>query len=97
MLTWKYYINRGRRNPKAWMEKNHINTYDQLCQLLGTLDVIPPDRSQVSKYFVKKVTPTPAASSFKSPGKGSAKESPLKPTIRTSKSAKRKARSPAKK
>ena len=61
MVTWEYYINRGRRNVSHWMERNQIKNYKDLCLILERLKVTPPERSKVNRYFVKKSVVLPPA------------------------------------
>ena len=61
MVTWEYYINRGRRNVSRWMERNQIKNYKELCLILERIKVTPPARSKVNRYFVKKSVVLPPA------------------------------------
>ena len=53
MISWKYYISRGRRDPKLWLERNNITNYEELCSKLTSIGVARPKKGEVSCFFKK--------------------------------------------
>jgi len=97
MVTWEYYINRGRRNVSRWMERNQIKSYKELCLILERIKVTPPARSKVNRYFVKKSVVLPPAPRPKDVPKDAPKDVPKAAETKHKKQTKRTTKKSSKK
>ena len=46
-VTWKYYTQRRRIDPKDFIAKYNCKNYDELCTLLNHHDVLPPTEEEL--------------------------------------------------